>query len=54
MINCIFVVEAAFHINMKRTFVWYKVASSAVAYALETRARATAILRDYKCLLMVL
>jgi hypothetical protein len=42
--NCVFIDEAAFHINMKRTFAWSKKGERAVVKTPKTRAQTTAIL----------
>lgn len=42
--NCIFIDEAAFHINMKRTIIWSKIGSRAEVVIPKTRAKATTIL----------
>ncbi|GAN06739.1 conserved hypothetical protein [Mucor ambiguus] len=44
MNNCVFIDEAAFYINMKRTFAWSKVGTKAVFKVPKTRAKTTAIL----------
>ncbi|GAA5812656.1 hypothetical protein MFLAVUS_006113 [Mucor flavus] len=44
MSNCVFIDEAAFHINMKRSFTWSKVGTRAVIKTPKTRARTTTIL----------
>lgn len=44
MSNCVFVDEAAFHINMKRSFAWSKKGTRAVVQVPKTRARTTTIL----------
>lgn len=44
MSNCVFVDEAAFHINMKRSFAWSKKGTRAVVQVPKTRARMTTIL----------
>jgi transposase len=44
MSNCVFIDEAAFHINMKRSFAWSKVGTRAVVPVPKTRARTTTIL----------
>jgi hypothetical protein len=42
--NCIFINEAAFHINMKRTVAWSKIGSRAELIIPKTRAKTTTIL----------
>ena len=42
--NCVFIDEAAFHINLKRNFSWPKEGSCAVVKVPRTRAKTTAIL----------
>lgn len=42
--NCVFIDEAAFHINMKRTFAWSRKGERAVVKTPKTRARTTTIL----------
>ncbi|KAG1266388.1 hypothetical protein G6F65_014071 [Rhizopus arrhizus] len=42
--NCIFIDEAAFHINMKRTVAWSKIGSRAEVVIPKTRAKTTTIL----------
>jgi hypothetical protein len=44
MSNCIFIDEATFHINMKRTIVWSKKGVGAIIIVPKTRAKATTIL----------
>ncbi|KAG1474854.1 hypothetical protein G6F56_000093 [Rhizopus delemar] len=44
MSNCVFIDEAAFHINIKRTFAWSKVGTRAVVKVPKTRAKTTTIL----------
>lgn len=44
MSNCVFIDEAAFHINMKRSFAWSQVGTRAVVKVPKTRARTTTIL----------
>lgn len=44
MSNCVFIDEAAFHINMKRSIAWSKVGSRAVVKVPKTRAKTTTIL----------
>ncbi|GAA5807939.1 hypothetical protein MFLAVUS_001319 [Mucor flavus] len=44
MSNCVFIDEAAFHINMKRSFAWSRVGTRAVDKVPKTRARTTTIL----------
>lgn len=43
--NCVFIDEAVFHINMKRSIAWSKVRSRAVVKVPKTRAKTTTILR---------
>ncbi|CEP11617.1 hypothetical protein [Parasitella parasitica] len=42
--NCVFMDEAAFHINMKRSVAWSKVGACAVVKVPKTRAKTTAFL----------
>ncbi|KAG1474273.1 hypothetical protein G6F56_000452 [Rhizopus delemar] len=42
--NCIFIDEAAFHINMKRSIAWSKKGTRAVVVVPKTRAKTTTIL----------
>ena len=42
--NCIFIDEAAFHINMKRTVAWSKIGSRAEVVIPKTKAKTTTIL----------
>ncbi|KAG1255894.1 hypothetical protein G6F68_010039 [Rhizopus microsporus] len=42
--NCIFIDEAAFHVNMKRSVAWSKKGSRAVVVVPKTRAKTTTIL----------
>ncbi|CEP20029.1 hypothetical protein [Parasitella parasitica] len=42
--NCVFIDEAAFHINMKRSVAWSKVGTRAVVKVPKTRAKAITIL----------
>ena len=42
--NCVFVDEAAFHINMKRSYAWSKKGSRAIVKVPKTRAMTTTIL----------
>lgn len=42
--NCVFVDEAAFHINMKRSYAWSKKGTRAVVKVPKTRALTTTIL----------
>lgn len=42
--NCVFIDEAVFQINMKRTFAWSKVGARAVVKEPKTRAKTTTIL----------
>ncbi|KAK4509679.1 uncharacterized protein ATC70_006981 [Mucor velutinosus] len=44
MSNCVFIDEAAFHINMKRSIAWSKVGTRAVVKIPKTRAKTTTIL----------
>lgn len=44
MSNCVFIDEAAFHINMKRSLAWSKKGERAVVVVPKTRAKTTTIL----------
>lgn len=44
MSNCVFIDEAAFHINMKRSMAWSKKGERAVVVVPKTRAKTTTIL----------
>ncbi|KAI9484139.1 MAG: hypothetical protein EXX96DRAFT_448167, partial [Benjaminiella poitrasii] len=44
MSNCVFIDEATFHINMKRSIAWSKVGTRAVVKIPKTRAKTTTIL----------
>ena len=44
MSNCVFIDGAAFHINMKRFFVWSEVGNRTVVKVPKTRAKTTTIL----------
>lgn len=39
--NCVFIDEAAFHINMKRSFAWSKVGTRAAVKVPKARAKTT-------------
>jgi hypothetical protein len=43
-INCIFIDEAAFHINLKRGFSWSKKGTRSIVEVPKTRAKTTTIM----------